>query len=228
MQRILLQGKNLTEIREIRDYLEKKLPYQVEISMSEKDTVSQLIAKQFHLFVNSALSFKMEDTLWLKDLRLEGYEQPILILGEKIDRQAMSASVRADRVHFAEKPIELFNLKGLVKKLVKQRQIPQQQFKRFRTNQSMDVENYSTGESVETSLFNLSVGGAYFESQGKYQAGIGDLLKMSVQLNDLRRSHMMNAKVVWTTRKGTYSGGYGVGVRFVKNDEVFNHLMAGE
>ena len=66
---------------------------------------------------------------------------------------------------------------------------------------------------------------AYFETEKKPAASVGDLVKMQVVLDDVSKSHMMSARIVWTTRKGAYSGGYGLGVKFVRNEEIYRSLL---
>ena len=225
MQKVLVQGTNLSEVRDIKNYLEAKLPYEIGLSMSPSETLHIIQSRPLNLVINCTDTYDLDSSQFLKEIRSEGYQQGLLVVSSQIDPIIMPASMKVDRVHFAEKPIELKDLKGLVVKLIKAKQLPQQQFKRFRTNQRLAVESYSTGEVVESSMFNLSVGGAYFESPSKYNASIGDLIKMSVNLKDVDTKHLMNARVVWTTRKGHYSGGYGVGVKFVKNEEVYRQLL---
>ena len=225
---MLLQGKALVEVKEVKDYLESRLPYPIDLSSTPKESINLLGSRPYSLFICTMNAYEQQDLDWVKEIRAGGFSQPILILAKELDHAAMTASILNERVHFAEKPFEMTSLKGLVMKLIKQRNIPQQKYKRFRTNQKLAIESYSTGEVIESSMYNLSVGGAYFESSDKCKASIGDLLKMSVNLNDVSSRHMMNARVIWTTKKGSYSGGYGMGVKFVKNEEVYKQLLGDE
>lgn len=225
MQKMLLHGKALSEVKEIKDYLESRLPYPVELSSTEQESLNLLQSRAYGLFLCTLEQYGQEELAWVREIRAGGFSLPILVLAKDLDPAAMKASIMNERVHFTEKPFELTGLRGLVMKLIKQRNIPQQQYKRFRTNQKLAIESYSTGEVIESSMYNLSVGGAYFESTSKCQASIGELLKMSVNLSDVSSSHLMNARVIWTTKKGTYSGGYGMGVKFVKNEEVYKQLL---
>jgi Tfp pilus assembly protein PilZ len=225
VQKVLVQGTNLREVRDIKNYLEAKLPYEIGLSLSDEDTVNIIQSRPLNLIITCVDQFDRDSAQILKEIRSEGFQQGLLVVSSKIEPVAMQTSMKVDRAHFAEKPLELKDLNGLVVKLIKAKHLPQQQFKRFRTNQRLNVESYSTGEVLESSMFNLSVGGAYFESQNKCSASVGDLLKMSVNLKDVHTNHLMNARVIWTTSKGHYSGGYGVGVKFVKNEEVYRQLL---
>lgn len=225
MQKILLHGPTAEDAQHLKNFYDTKLPYSVEICTSRSDAEIILSSSPINLFVWETHEFRMAEASWIKELRALGFIYPVLVLAEGIDMKAMRGAVQNDKIHFLEKPFEYKALKGLTLKLMQTRNIPQQMFKRFKTNQPLKIESYSTGEQIDSSMFNLSVGGAYFETDKKPTAAIGDLVKMQVNLNDVEKSHMMNARIVWTTRKGSYSGGYGIGVKFVRNEEIYKQLL---
>ncbi len=225
MQKILLQSDSLEDVIKMRDFFESRLPYAADISGSKRETEEYLNSFPVHLFVWETAYYGVEASSWVKELRGLGFIHPILILASTADKNVMKGSVKSDKVHFLQRPYEFKALKGLAVKLIQSRNLPQQMYKRFKTNQPLNVETYSTGEQIESSMFNLSVGGAYFETEKKPVASVGDLLKMQVNLNDVEKSHMMSARIVWTTKKGSYSGGYGVGVKFVRNEEIYKQLL---
>lgn len=225
MQKILLQCGGLEEANSLRGFFESRLPYAVEISGGKRESEEYINQFPVHMFVWEMTSYGLEESTWVKELRGLGYIYPILVLAESIDMNVMKGSVKNDKIHFLPRPYELRSLKGLTIKLMQSRSLPQQMYKRFKTNQPLSIESYSTGEQIASSMFNLSVGGAYFETEMKPTAGIGDLLKMQVNLNDMDKSHLMSARIVWTTKKGAYSGGYGVGVKFVRNEEIYKQLL---
>ena len=53
----------------------------------------------------------------------------------------------------------------------------------------------------------------------------GDLLRIKIKLNDVERAHTLNARVVWTTEKGSFSGRSGIGMKFVKPEDIHRFLM---
>jgi Tfp pilus assembly protein PilZ len=225
MQKILLQCHTRDEANHLKNFFDTKLPYSTEVSSSPSDTEITLSSTAVHLFVLETAEYQFSEASWIRDLRGMGFVYPILVLAENIDARVMRNSVQNEKIHFLEKPFEYKALKGLTLKLMQSRNLPQQMFRRFKTNQPLKIESYSTGEHIESSMFNLSVGGAYFETEKKPTAAVGDLVKMQVNLNDVEKSHMMNARIVWTTRKGSYSGGFGVGVKFVRNEEIYKQLL---
>lgn len=225
MQKILLQSDNLEDAIKMRDFFESRLPYAADISGSKRETEEYLNSLPVHLFIWETAFYGLDAAEWVRDIRALGYIHPILILANTIDVNVMKGSVKNDKIRFLQKPYEYKALKGLTLKLIQSRNLPQQMYKRFKTNQPLAIESYSTGEHIESSMFNLSVGGAYFETEKKPAASVGDLLKMQVNLNDVDKNHMMSARIVWTTKKGSYSGGYGVGVKFVRNEEIYRQLL---
>lgn len=225
MQKILLQSDHLEDAIKLKDFFESRLPYAPDISGSKRETEDFLNSIPVHLFVWDTAYYGVDASEWIKEIRALGYIHPILILANTIDMNVMKGSVKNDKIHFLQKPYEFKALKGLTLKLIQSRNLPQQMYKRFKTNQPMNIESYSTGEQISSSMFNLSVGGAYFETEKKPTASVGDLVKMQVNLNDVDKSHMMSARIIWTTKKGAYSGGYGVGVKFVRNEEIYKQLL---
>lgn len=225
MQKMLIYGRNLEESNQLRTFFETRLPYPAEISYSREDAEALLTSRPFHLLIWDTDSYGNYEATWVKELRAIGYSQPILIVSEDIDEQLFKSSIRNLKTYFLHKPFEYRALKGIARKLIVTRGMPQQMYKRFKTNQKLQIETYGSGETLESSMFNLSVGGAYFESDGENSLTVGDLVKMQVQLTDVDKSHMMNARVIWTTRKGDHSGGYGAGVKFVRNEEIYKTLM---
>lgn len=225
MNKILLQSQTEDEARLLQAFFESRLPYAAQVSEGSGEAESVLTSMPVHLFVWDVVNFGLAEGAWVKELRALGYVYPILILPDSLDPKAMQGAIANDKIHFLEKPYIYKALKGLTIKLMQTRNLPQQMFKRFATNQPLSIESYATGELINSSMFNLSVGGAYFETDVKPTASVGDLVKMQVNLNDVERNHMMNARIVWTTRKGSYSGGYGLGVKFVRNEELYKQLL---
>jgi Tfp pilus assembly protein PilZ len=87
------------------------------------------------------------------------------------------------------------------------------------------LETFISGERVETQMFNLSRGGAYFEVSERANLNVGDLLRMKVHLSDVDREHQVHGRIVWTTHKGHAAGGYGYGVRFMKGSDIYRNLL---
>ncbi len=225
MHRILVQSLNQEEADHFKSFIETRLPYEVHTVTDFAQAESQLTHKPIQLFIWNTLQFGNEELEIIKELRQRGYTYPILVTPTSLSKSAFNIAVEKYKTHLLERPFEYKALRGVVRKLMIQRTIKQQKFRRFKTNQLARVETFQTEVIIESSMFNLSMGGAYVEIDKKPDITIGDLVKLEIALADLDRSHKMSAKVVWTTRRGSFIGGYGLGLKFVREQEVYRNLM---
>lgn len=226
MQKILLHSPSTNDAYMIKSFLEKRLPYSIEVSHSAKQTEEIITNRPIQLVIYDTSTFSTVDYQFLKDIRGFGYSYPFLILSSLEGAEAILAQAGKNKMHFLAKPYEFKALRGMTRKLMVQRSIQQQIHRRFRTQIKAKMETFIHGEAIETYMFNLSKGGAYCEFSGASNVlGIGDLVRLRVNLDDVHKDYTLTARVVWTTRKGSYSGGHGAGLRFVKNSDVYRHLL---
>jgi hypothetical protein len=149
-----------------------------------------------------------------------------LIVADSLKVHNFLSNVDRLKSLYLPKPFEFKALRGITQKLVVTRAVPQQMHRRFRTQQTAILEAFASGESLATEFYNLSVGGAYLEfSDSKPRLGVGDLVRFRVNLSDVEREHSVNARVIWTTRKGVHHGGFGCGVRFIKGGDIYRQLI---
>lgn len=225
MQKILLQYHNEGDAQVIKNYLETRLPFEIFTSAGPKETEGYINGRTIHLLIYETDQYLAKDFHFIRDLRGIGFAYPVLILGKTIAPSQVITIAEKLRIHFMEKPFEFKALRGLTRKLLTQKSVSQQIHRRFRTNQDTKLETYMTGQAIESRMYNLSVGGAYFEFHKKQDLVVGDLLKMKISLNDMQREHAVNARVVWTVRRGLIDGKPGCGVRFVKGQELYRQLV---
>ncbi|MNL63599.1 PilZ domain protein [compost metagenome] len=92
--------------------------------------------------------------------------------------------------------------------------------KRFVTQELGQVEIYGHVGIMDVQLKNLSQTGAFIEmAKGDYVPKKGDLLNLTVTLDKIKKSHNVDAQVVW-------SKGFGMGICFISKDEVLERMMA--
>jgi hypothetical protein len=103
--------------------------------------------------------------------------------------------------------------------------VPQQQHRRYRTRQSAHLETFITGEAFQSEMFNLSMGGAYFELTRRPAVGIGDLVRVKIPSADQEHDHHIHGRIIWTTHKGPNIGGHGLGVKFIKTNDMYRQLI---
>lgn len=224
MQKLLLQCSSLEDAPQLKSYLESRLPFEVLLSFGKYETENIITRKAVQLFIYDTAEFDTEEANFLSEIRNLGYIYPMLVLAKNLVGREVELMSKF-KAHFLEKPLDFKALRGVTRKLMTQKSIASQKFKRFKTLQEAQVETYLSAESLSSKMFNLSKGGVYCEFSTRPSLSVGDIVKIQVPLKDLSRSHQFNAKVVWTTRKGSYSGGFGAGFEFVKSKDVYRHVM---
>lgn len=225
MQKLLLEFSNLEDARLVKKDFEKELAFEVFTSLNSKETAKVLTNKSIQLIICQATDFREPQINRIQELRKMGYTYPILVILDHPSPLSERFSADEARVTFLEKPFELRTLRGLTRKLMTARTVTKQQFRRYRTNQLVALETFVSGENVETKMFNLSKGGAYFEVSKKPGLGVGELLRLKFQLDQVEKEHHIHGRIVWTTPKGHSGGGYGIGVKFIKQEDIYRHLL---
>lgn len=90
---------------------------------------------------------------------------------------------------------------------------------RFVTSETAQIEVYGRMGHLVGSLKNLSKTGAFFELlKGDYIPLSGDVLHLTIHLRSVRRTHSVDAEVVWQK-------GVSFGVHFVNKDQVLEKIM---
>lgn len=164
-------------------------------------------------------SFNVPARQAITDARRLGYKGPIMILSKVDTIEGLKEIKALDNVVLLEKPYEVKDLQGIVRKFILARKVEQRIYRRYHTVQRAEVEIVGHERKAMTTLFNLSRGGCYFEFTDGAKVKVGDTVKMTIELAEVNRRYAMPAKVVWTTAAGM-SGGHGVGVEFLGRGDV--------
>lgn len=156
------------------------------------------------------------------DARRLGYKGPIMVLSKAESLEQVKEIKALENVVLLEKPFEIKDLQGIVRKFILARKVEQRIYRRYHTVQRAEVELEGRERKSATTLFNLSRGGCYFEFPRTTEIKVGDTVKMTIELAEVNRRYAMPAKVVWTTAMGI-SGGHGVGVEFIGRGNVVSN-----
>lgn len=154
----------------------------------------------------------------ITDSRRLGYKGPMLIVSKVDMIEAVEELKAMENVVLLQRPYEVRDLQGLVRKSFITRKVSQQVHRRYNTVQKAHVDVGSGKPKASTTLFNLSRGGCYFEFPQRADVRVGQIVRMTIELDEVNRIYAMPAKVVWTTPMGI-SGGHGVGVEFIGKTE---------
>ncbi len=226
IQKVLVISDRRESCTEVVSTIERDLPYQVTANLDPTEIEAQLESKVFHLVIIDHVDVNdatMGLVNWLKHTH---YSFPILILTNKIKPSFTNRLNLISDTHTLIRPVLGKNITGLVRKLLVAKRVPKQVYRRFNTNQIAEVEALESGDSLLTSMYNLSKGGAYCEFDGGAALTVGDLIRLKVMLNDTNSEYTFNAKVIWTTQEGRFSGRFGVGFRFVSQKDTYRSLLS--
>ena len=90
--------------------------------------------------------------------------------------------------------------------------------RRFVTQELAHIEIYGKGGKILTKMGNLSASGAFFEVLSpNFTVKKGDIARVTINLRSLNRVHVVDCEIVW-------SKGLGVGVQFLKREELQDKL----
>jgi hypothetical protein len=154
-----------------------------------------------------------KEAVHLDELKRIGYRGPVLVIAKGDVTKAVRAAKATPNLLFLEKPFEMKDLLGIIRKMLLARAVAQRVHRRFATSQDAEVSFLTSGGSMTSRVRNLSKGGAYLEFMQPAPIKVGELVSLKLELKDVNRTYSMHAKVVWTSRTNTR--GAGVGVEFV-------------
>jgi response regulator RpfG family c-di-GMP phosphodiesterase len=160
---------------------------------------------------------------FVEGLRQEGYKRMIMILAKADAPTAVQNLALLERVVYLEKPFEIRDLVGIAEKAISQGAVAQRIYRRFNTEQQATVE-FEPGRAIASRIFNMSKTGAYLELNSLQDVNVGETVKLRMELEDVSRTYVMPAKIVWTQIMGR-TGGTGVGVHFIGRGAVRRHIF---
>lgn len=98
-----------------------------------------------------------------------------------------------------------------------QKPVPAQ---RYNTKETAQIEVYGRNGKVFCKLGNLSESGAFLEIvNSNYVPRSGDLIRITVLLRQLNKTHVVDAEIVWAR-------GLGLGICFLKRTQLVEKLSS--
>ena len=90
--------------------------------------------------------------------------------------------------------------------------------KRFPTKENAQIQVYGRAGTVHCRMANLSATGALLEINNvKSMPKRGDIIRITIALRQLNKSHTLDAEIVWCK-------GSGIGISFIKRDQIYDKL----
>ena len=226
MLRLLVCSTEFDQIELVRNVLEKHLNNHIDICMDKAGLKTQLESRNYALAIFRSLDPNPTTLDLMKTIRTMGFGFPLILASEKMNPDARKVIQGLADIHTLNAPYAERSLVGLTRKLMLARRVPRQAHRRFNTNLMAQIEPFTSGSPLLTSMYNLSKGGAYCEFDSRENLSVGDLIKLKVNLSDTQSDYDLSAKVVWTVKKGRFSGRFGCGFKFVSTQDAYHGLLS--
>lgn len=204
--------------------LTERVPGGVRLTTTRPQATKLELAGQPDLVIFNFNDWNNDELDWVTGLRNEGYKRMIMILAKAEVPTAVRNLQLLERVVYVEKPFEIRDLVGIAAKALRVGEVEQQIYRRFATEQTAIVEFAKGKNMMGSRVFNMSKTGAYVELNALQAVRVGENVKLRLELNDVSRTYVMPARVVWTNALGT-TGGTGVGLHFTGRGDVKRHIF---
>ena len=184
-----------------------------------------LLDGSYNLLVFNCQNFNSSMRNNISHWRSIGYLGPIVVLVKIPDPKVIDRFADMQNVTIIEKPYENRDLQGIAVKYLMQSTVHQRKFRRFDTKQNATLESYNKNFSSQSTISNISKGGAYVVGNLE-DLSRGDLLRVCFELDELKKNHTMSAQVIWT--KGNVGDpDRAAGLKFISKSAVYDSLLNG-
>lgn len=191
--------------------------------------VSAALDKSTGAVILNLSEWTSRESKHLDHVRSLSYNGPVLITAKGEVTDAIQALKSRQNVSFLPKPYELKSMQGILRKYLLARSVAQQLHRRFATEQDAAIESASGKiPKMLSTVRNLSKSGALLELPLSSTFKVGDLVRLTLELKDLKRTYLMPAKVVWTSKSAGRVAGTAigtVGVMFVGRPDVARQIV---
>jgi hypothetical protein len=217
-QHIFLASRSEEETRNLRRGIEALTGefYPLQFVTTRPHALQSLVDRQSTAVVLQTVSWQQAEIKIIEDLRGGGYAGPVLIISKnRVSKDAQELAAHQPIV-FIDRPFHAKDLIGILRKFLSARSVQQQVFRRYPTLQEAEIEfmSRSSGGRQRSRVTNLSKGGAYLEVMSSAPVRVGESVRVSLDLVEMKRSYSMPAKVVWTSPR-TDNQAQGFGVEFL-------------
>jgi hypothetical protein len=136
------------------------------------------------------------DELALNELRINGYEGPVIVLTRRLSESA-GTSYGDEKVVFFDRAHGIDELLGIGKRLIKGQAGSARKFIRHFTNEKAEVRVDGLSSVYLCKVRNISKGGALLIAEQTLSLGIGDNVVLKIHLTQLKRLYHVRARVAW-------------------------------
>ncbi len=224
MSLITIVSTNQVESKKIQELLAdvRTDKYRVQFEFIRPLQLSQKLDRNMDLLIyNNPNSLTMTLQQQISSWRRNGFLSSILLLTKVADPAAMSSVENLSSCVLLEKPFDEKDLKGITEKFLNTLQVQQRRYRRYPTQQMVNVSSYMTAFQTPSKVNNMSLGGLRIEGAVS-DLRIGEVVKINFSLDKLNVERVMNGRVVWVDAENSKPS---AGIKFMKETEVYSHLL---
>ncbi len=197
----------------------------VDVVNNETEMMKFLILNTVNVIVLNFDGLSAKKVQLTRDLRALGNTSALVILTPQMDHPTLKKMEKIYKSVIVQKPVRRNDLLGVIKKFMYDQIVPQRLAERFYTDNPSQIESFGTAAKTQSRMLNVSRTGAYLECNESPKFAVGDLIRLDVELNQLRKTRSVHAKVVWVAPLSSTSGGFGTGIHFIPDNQVYRHML---
>lgn len=160
-----------------------------------------------------------------RDLRTLGNSSAVVMLAPQVDLPLIKRMEKVYKSVLIQKPVKKNDLIGVIRKYLADQIVPQRLHERFHTDTKSSVEAFGSAARTNSKMLNISKTGAYLECPETPKFSVGDLVRVDVELEELKKIRSVHAKVVWVCPLNTQSSLYGAGVHFIPDNQIYKYML---
>jgi response regulator RpfG family c-di-GMP phosphodiesterase len=224
MSLITIVSVNQIESKKIQELLAdvRTDKYRVQFEFLRPLQLSQKLDRNTDLLVynnpnNLTMTLQQQITGW----RRNGFLSSILLLTKLADPTAINTVESLSSCVLLEKPFDEKDLRGIAEKFLNTEQVQQRKFRRYATQQTVNVSSYMSEFHTPSKVNNMSLGGVRIEGAVQ-DLRVGELVKINFSLDKLNVERVMNGRVVWIDADRPQPS---AGIQFMKESEIYGQLL---
>lgn len=148
----------------------------------------------------------------------------VIIVTANVEKEHRKRIRKLKHLVLLEGAYDANTFRELCEKVTKGQEVYQRSHERYPTSQAVELEVLSSKTTFRALMRNMSRGGAYFDVDAEAAIEEGDLVKITIQLDQLSRAHQVYGEVMRYAQDAFGPGKAGFGIRYISSDELFSAL----
>ncbi|MDZ4660957.1 MAG: PilZ domain-containing protein [Pseudomonadota bacterium] len=197
----------------------------VETVLTESDMMKYLVLNSVSVIILNFDTVTQQRLQMAKDLRTLGNTSAIVVLAPTLENSLLKKTEKVTKSTVIQKPVRRNDLIGVIQKYILEQSVSQRHHERYHTDAPTQIESFGSEGKTSSRMLNVSRTGAYLQCADSPGFAVGDLVRVDVQLSDLKKVRSVHAKVVWISQEGETDDRFGTGVCFIPEREVYKHML---